>query len=543
MCESTIYNNILIKKLTYILLLIVSLVRAQAPTVGLLFSDNNVSEGYTLFTPEVNHSVYLINNCGEKVNEWTFTEFPGATCYLLENGTLLRAGRNMLEIRDWDNTVLWNYEMNANGLNQHHDIEPLPNGNILCIVRDSYSNTEIIAQGKDPLKVDQVIDLDKIVELKPIGTNQAEIVWEWKFIDHIIQDYDSSKANFGVIENHPERIDINYVDSNIESLDRGYTHVNGIDYNANLDQIIISARNLNEIYIIDHSTTTAEAAGHAGGYSNLGGDLLWRWGNSRVYKQGGVEDQKLFSQHDVKWVEPGYLDEGKISVFSNGSDQTRAYSTVHLLDTEMSGTTYTKENNIFKPLDFNWSWSGDILENPMYETIKSGAHSLPNGNFIICQSSLGQVSEITKAGEHVWTYKNPSGNSIFNQFDNISQNFNPIFRAEKYPSNYIGLSGKDLTPKGLIENENSLSSTCATLSVAQIEIDNIRVTNPVTGHVLKFSKKIELDALRILDINGRVVFSSKNFSNDHALINTQSGFYFIEFEKEKIIKRIKIIVN
>ena len=46
-----------------------------------------------------------------------------------------------------------------------------------------------------------------------------------------------------------------------------------------------------------------------------------------------------------------------------------------------------------------------------------------------------------------------------------------------------------------------------------------------------------------MDINGRVVFSSKNFSNDHALINTQSGFYFIEFEKEKIIKRIKIIVN
>ncbi|WP_159020888.1 aryl-sulfate sulfotransferase [Algibacter sp. L3A6] len=533
----------MIKKITYILLLTVSLVRAQAPTVGLLFSDNNVSEGYTLFTPEVNYSVYLINNCGEKVNEWTFTEFPGATCYLLENGTLLRAGINMLEIRDWDNTVLWNYEMNANGLNQHHDIEPLPNGNILCIVRDSYSNTEIIAQGKDPLKVDQVIDLDKIVELKPIGTNQAEIVWEWKFIDHIIQDYDSSKANFGVIENHPERIDINYVDSNIESLDRGYTHVNGIDYNANLDQIIISARNLNEIYIIDHSTTTAEAAGHTGGYSNLGGDLLWRWGNSRVYKQGGVEDQKLFSQHDVKWVEPGYLDEGKISVFSNGSDQTRSYSTVHLLNTEMSGTTYTKENNTFKPLDFNWSWSGDILENPMYETIKSGAHSLPNGNFIICQSSLGQVSEITKAGEHVWTYKNPSGNSIFNQFDNISQNFNPIFRAEKYPSNYIGLSVKDLTPKGLIENENSFSSACATLSVAQIEIDNIRVTNPVTGHVLKFNQKIELDALRIIDINGRVVFSSKNFSNDHALINTQSGFYFIEFEKEKIIKRIKIIVN
>ncbi|MDO6803713.1 aryl-sulfate sulfotransferase [Wenyingzhuangia sp. 1_MG-2023] len=533
----------MIKNITFILILTVSIVRSQTPTVGLIFSDDNVSEGYTLFTPEVNNSVYLINNCGEKVNEWTFTELPGATCYLLENGTLLRAGRNMLEIRDWDNTVLWNYEMNANELNQHHDIEPLPNGNILCIVRDSYTNTEIIAQGKNPLTVDQVIDLDKIVELKPIGTNDAEIVWEWKFIDHIIQDYDNTKPNFGIVENHPELMDINYIDSDIENLERGYTHVNGIDYNANLDQIMISARNLNEIYIIDHSTTTAEALGHTGGNSNLGGDVLWRWGNPRVYKQGGVENQKLFSQHDVKWVESGYLDEGKISVFNNGSTETRAYSTVHLLHPEISGNTYIKENNIFKPLNFNWSWGGSILEKTMYEEIKSGTHSLPNGNFIICESSLGQVSEITKMGEHVWTYKNPSGNSIFNQFETFSPYSNSIFRAEKYPSNYIGFSGKDLSPKGIIENENSISSACATLSIVQYEINSIRITNPVIDNVLKFNQTIKLDAIRIIDVNGKVISTSQNFFNDHLAINVKPGFYFIEFEKEEIPRRIKIIVN
>lgn len=536
-------KNILIKKITFILILTVSVVRSQDPTVGLLFSDNNVSEGYTLFTPQVNNSVYLINNCGEKVNEWTFTELPGATCYILENGTLLRAGRNKLEIRDWDNTVLWNYEMNANGLNQHHDIEPLPNGNILCIIRDSYSNTEIIANGKDPLKVDQIIDLDKIVELKPIGTNNAEIVWEWKFIDHLIQDFDNTKANFGIVGNHPELIDINYVDSNFEDLDRGYTHVNGIDYNANLDQIIISARHLNEIYIIDHSTTIAEASGHTGGNSNLGGDILWRWGNPIVYKQGGLEDQKLFLQHDAKWVESGYLDEGKISVFNNGVDETRAYSTVHLISPEISGNIYARENNIFKPLDFIWSWGGSILERAVYETKKSGTHSLPNGNFIICESSLGQVSEITKTGKHVWTYKNPTGNRIFNQFENVSPNFNSIFRAEKYPSNYIGFSGKDLNPKGIIENENSVSKSCATLSVVQYEINNIRIINPVIDNILQFNKKIKLDKIRIIDINGRVMFAFKNFLNDHLPINTKSGFYFIEFEKEETIRRIKIVMN
>ncbi|OBX26046.1 putative secreted protein (Por secretion system target) [Gelidibacter algens] len=533
----------MMKKITFIILLTVSFVRSQSPTVGLLFSDNQVTEGYTLFTPEVNQSVYLINNCGEKVNEWTFTELPGATCYLLENGTLLRAGKKALEIRDWDNNVLWSYEMRSNGLNQHHDIEPLPNGNILCIVRDSYSNSEIIANGKDPLKVGGTIDLDKIVELKPIGTNDAEIVWEWKFIDHLIQDYDDTKSNFGSVENHPELIDINYVDPYFENFDRGYTHVNGIDYNSSLDQIIISARHLNEIYIIDHSTTLAEASGHTGGNSNRGGDILWRWGNPMVYRQGGVKDQKLFLQHDAKWVESGYLDEGKISVFNNGGDGIRSYSSVHLLDPEISSNTYTKVNNKFKPLDFDWSWTGSILGRTIYETKKSGTHSLPNGNFIICETSLGQVSEITKTGEHLWTYKNPSGKNTFNQFDAVSPNSNSIFRAEKYPSYYIGFSGKDLTPKGIIENENSLSDTCATLSIATSEIDNLKILNPVHNNILKFNKEIKLDAIKIIDVNGRVVFTTKNFLNDHIFININSGFYFIELLKGGVIKRIKIIIN
>lgn len=521
----------------------VSFVSSQTPTVGLLFSDHNVNEGYTLFTPQVNESVYLINNCGEKINEWTFTESPGATCYLLENGTLLRAGKKALEIRDWDNNVLWSYEMHANGFNQHHDIAPLPNGNILCIVRDTYSNTEIIAQGKDPLKVGGTIDLDKIIEIKPIGNNDAEIVWEWKFIDHIIQDYDLTKPNFGFVENHPERVDINYEDPYFVGRDRGFTHVNGIDYNSSLDQIIISARNLNEIYIIDHSTTTAEAAGRTGGNSNLGGGFLWRWGNPMVYRQGNVDDQQLFLQHDAKWVASGYLDEGKISVFSNGGDGIRAYSSVHLLDPEISNNTYTKENNKFKPLHYNWSWSGSILGRTIYETTRSGTHSLPNGNFIICESSLGQVSEITKTGAHVWTYKNPSGKDIFNQFDDVSLNSNAIFRAEKYPSNYIGFIGKDLTPKGIIESENSLSNSCITLSSVASEINNLKILNPVHNNILKFNKEVKLGAVKVFDANGRIVFKNKNFLNDHILLNVESGFYFIELQKEQVVHIMKIIIN
>src|SRR5690606_17439909 len=343
---------------------------AQATSVGLQKHELSTYDGYTLFTPADNFKVYLINNCGEKVNEWTFTEKPGATCYILENGNLLRAGKDNIEIRDWDNNVVWTYGTTVNGILQHHDIEPLPNGNILCVVNDNYTLAEITAEGRNPSITSNNFRLDKIVELQPVGANSASIVWEWKFFDHFIQDFDNTKPNYGVVENHPELIDLNFNNG----YDSDWTHVNGIDYNATLDQIIISTRHLSEIYIIDHSTTTAEAASHSGGNSNKGGDILWRWGNPQVYRQGTIADQKLFLQHDSKWVENGYLDAGKISVFNNGGDGNFTYSAVHLIEPEIIANEYTLTTGRFNPQDFDWSWNGSFFGNVMFEDKKSDGH-------------------------------------------------------------------------------------------------------------------------------------------------------------------------
>ena len=71
---------------------------SQAPSIGLLHKVDDVAQGYTLFSPEGTNKSYFINNCGEKINEWTFTESPGLTAYFLENGNILRAGRDSLEI-------------------------------------------------------------------------------------------------------------------------------------------------------------------------------------------------------------------------------------------------------------------------------------------------------------------------------------------------------------------------------------------------------------------------------------------------------------
>jgi len=525
-------------------LLFVLNIFAQTPTIGLRFYNEDVTDGYTLFTPINNFHVYLINNCGEKVNEWIFTEKPGATCYLLENGNLLRAGNEMIEIRDWDNTIIWSYSLAAIGINQHHDIEILPNGNVLCLITDDYTDQEMIAQGKDPSTVGATLKLDKVIELQPVGLNDANIVWEWKFIDHFIQDYDNTKPNYGNVLLHPELIDLNYNAPNVSNqLD--YTHVNAIDYNASLDHILMSARHLNEIYIIDHSTTTAEATSHSGGNYGLGGDILWRWGNPHVYKQGDVTDQKLFLQHDSKWVEDGYLDEGKISVFNNGGDVTNNFSSIHLITPEIINNEYTKDTNKFKPLDYEWSWNGSILGETVLERSRSGAHSLPNGNFIICETSHGQISEISKTGTPLWTYKNPTevDANIFNQFDVVTS-ANSLFRGEKYPSNYIGFVGKDLTSQGIIENQNSVSQACIdALSLTELELNALVIINPIKYGLLEFNQTLNLDELSIFDLNGKSVFTLKNFQGKATGINLESSIYIIKLQKGSEIEYQKIIVQ
>jgi hypothetical protein len=531
--------NFLNKFLT-LLILIPFFASSQNPTVGLLAHESSVTDGYVLFTPESNTSVFLIDNCGYIVNEWEFSERPGATCYLLENGNLLRAGKDSLEIRNWDNDLVWSFAMNNNGLLQHHDIEPLPNGNILCVVSDSYTPTEMIQFGRNPSEIGSTFKMDKIVELSPSGSNDAIIVWEWKFKDHLIQDFDATKSNFDVVEDHPELIDINfYTDNNSD-----WSHINAVDYNAELDHIIISSRNHGEFYIIDHSTTILEAASHTGGTSGKGGDFLWRWGNPQVYRQGGASNQLLFGPHDSKFIPSDYQDAGRISVFNNGGDGTSTFSSVHLIQPVFENGAYVMENGQFLPQDFSFSWDGEIEGQTMYENKKCGAHVLPNGNFIVCQNSLGQISEINRVdGSVVWTYKNPIGTVLTNQFADPLSGDNTLFRGEKYPVNFPGFVGKDLTAGNLIENENSTSMDCKASNgiMTPTESEAFYLINPTKLNKIQFSLHIEKEQVIITDLLGKIIFQENSFSGSEIILNTRESFYLVTLISSNTKRTFKII--
>ena len=100
---------------------------------------------------------------------------------------------------------------------------------------------------------------DSLIEIKPVGKTGGEIVWEWHLWDHLIQDVDKDKANFGDVLAHPERVDINFNVVAGRRANPDWSHFNAVAYNARSRSSGLSLRTFGEIWIIDHSTTTKEA--------------------------------------------------------------------------------------------------------------------------------------------------------------------------------------------------------------------------------------------------------------------------------------------
>jgi len=426
----------------------------------------------------------------------------------------------LLERFSWAGELIWQVDIgNDLGIRNHHDIEPLPNGNILVIAGEYFSIIEAIENGRNPETLENKVSVDYVVELKPIGTNEAKIVWEWHFWDHLIQDFDEEKLNYGAVAKHKELLNINLGNSMNDWL-----HLNSIDYNAAFDQILVSSSYTNELYIIDHSTTAEEAALNTGGQYAKGGDFLWRWGNPQNYNSGVESDRKLFGQHDAKWILPGYPNEGGISVFNNNfSNQASA---VHLISAPaLANGSYTLTENKFTPNDFYWTFNDEILGNTFFNTIKSGMQVQANGNVLVSLGS-GLFFEVTIEKQLVWAYRNPVVNdeTILTQFSN--DNKTEIFRAERYPINYKAFNNKNLSPKGIIENENTTTDNCRLVSaVIETESNNKSVVtfNAATNTLLVVTHQNNT-SIKIVDVFGRLQFFSNSKKID--VSHLPKGLYY-----------------
>jgi len=313
-------------------------------------------------------------------------------------------------------------------------------------------------------------------------------VWEWHVWDHLVQDFDSTKDNYGVVADHPELMNVNW------ARDAGpdWLHANAVAYNAELDQIVISFRAIDEIWIIDHSTTKEEAAGHTGGLRGKGGDILYRWGNPQVYDHGGPEDQTLFGQHNPTWIPDGYPGEGNILVFNNGkSELGRGYSTVDELvpPTDGNGNYVRTPGEAFGPTAAVWTY--DPTESFFAQFI-SGAQRLPNGNTLVCSGPQGRFFEVSHEGEILWEYINPVTST-----GPLSQGSNPsgngVFRCTRYCPDFAGFAGRDIVASSTLEIDEIEIAGTAHLPAEPYDMQSVSVTSTITDETERTSVQVFVD--------------------------------------------------
>ena len=443
------------------------------PGDGLTLNKPEAMRGYTLFKVDHAKNVYLMDPFGRIAHIWHIEDvLLGGSPKLLDNGNLLGIAVEGHAIEfDPDGNIVWRHD--GDGGHLHHDFLKMPDGNVMLLVRGRKTREEAIAAGANPEFVHESgLEYDYLLEVRPAGG--GEVVWEWSVWDHLVQDFDPAKPNYGAIDEHPELIDINFL---LESISKrgalrsqDWTHINSIDYNHELDQIMLSPRHFSELWIIDRSATMEEARGHSGGNSGMGGDLLYRWGNPRAYGQGGAGDQRLFWQHQTHWIPPGLPGAGNILLFNNGNEfggYKRLYSSVDEFVPPMDGYRYRRDDSAaYLPDRLAWTYAAETPAD-FYAPYLSGAQRLPNGNTLIVDGTAGAIFQATPGGEVVWRYIVPQHYHISlwqdsgaparlthgrPEDDNWRVSKNMVYRAYWYPPDHPGLQALDLAPVAYLED-------------------------------------------------------------------------------------------
>jgi len=363
----------------------------------------------------------------------------------------------------------------------------------MYIANKDLTHDEVIAVGADPPWREDYTgsQMDCIVEVDMAGN----VVWEWWFFDHLVQDLDPTKDNYvedgKTIADYPGKLDINWG----MPVSRDWLHCNSMDYNEELDRVVINSVQ-GEFYVIDHGATFIAGnpeASIALAASSVG-DFLYRFGDPARYDQGdppyfppnwlepSTGHKQMGGTHDIQWIRAAHYTGGPVLpgagnflIFDNGgylyqsTNQSKILEINPYLDAEGNDT-----GNYVNPPDAGYHWSAEGWDRYTHQYPRntsnqiiwtyasksnqgffshyiSGCQRLPNGNTMIDAGAWGHFFEVTPEGEIVWEYINPvTLGSIVTILPDAFGNYNSVFRAYRYGPDYPGLAGKDLTPKGTI---------------------------------------------------------------------------------------------
>lgn len=534
-------------------------------------------DGYTLYSVQNSTAAYLVDTNGTTYHSWSgLSGGTGYSVYLKPGGNLVRTVMNSgnsfsgggitgkVQEVDYNGNLVWDYVYSTSTYCMHHDICPMPNGNVLLISYESKTASEVTQAGATS---GHIMWPDKIVEVQPNGLNGGTIVWEWHVWDHLVQNNDPTKDNYySSIVDHPELLNINY---NNSSNTKDWMHTNGIDYNPVLDQIVFSSHNLNEIYVIDHSTTTAEAASHSGGNSGHGGDFLYRWGNPAAYSASG--STILHVVHDAHWVKQDCPYANYIAGFNNNGI-SNSQSSVDMINPPYDGYNYLHTAGAaYTPAsyDFRHACNG-------HGSNMGSSEVLPNGNLLVCVATSGLMYEADPAGNTLWsktvsgtvsqahhysacyisgtqpaaptisqagaTLSSTAGYS-YQWYDNgvlivgaTSQNYDPLHDGN-YQVQIIDANG--------CSSDLSANFTYVSTNVTSDEFSkSITVfPNPTSGniHISGFIGGKDF-LVTVSDTQGKTVFERKN-TVQFNLSGVSTGLYVIRLQSEGhvVVKKINIV--
>jgi hypothetical protein len=456
---------------------------------GLVKTSRAVSPGYVLFSPLLSNVTYLIDNEGRVVHTWKSVSSPGGDQVLLGDGSLLRLGRDLdfqhfrtggvggwLERLAFSGEELWAWQFASERAVLHHDLEPLPNGNVLALAWEVKTPEQAARAGRRADRIPkQGLWPDFVIEVRPEPPRGATIVWEWHVWDHLVQRLDASGDHYGEPSEHPGRLDINagvprptvtgeelaqlqalgYVpaDAKAADLEADFLHINAVDYNAALDQILLSVPELGEVWILDHGTTTEQARASSGGKRGRGGEILYRWGNPSSYGRGAAVDRVLADQHDARWIPPGTPGAGRLTIFNNhaGGSESKFSAVEEVAPTLLANGLYAlAKGRPYGPRSPAWRYLAEPRESFFGDFI-SGAQRTQNGNTLICSGPQGRLFEVTPAGEIVWEYWNPYAGTLRLTDGSAPQpglDRQPfaVFRATRIAPDHPALRGRKLTP-------------------------------------------------------------------------------------------------
>ena len=451
---------------------------------------------YTLYSTMQGTTSYLIDTLNANFKTWTHAS-TDKTCYssyLTPGGTLVRSvaktGTSFsggpicgkIQKVDFSGAVIWDFVWSTANEVSHHDHHVMPNGNVLLISYDRKTAAEATTAGSTT-----AIEMwpDEIVEIQPTGATTGTVVWEWKLWDHLVQNVNAAGANYqSSIVNNPQLMNINYKTT------KDWVHMNGIDYNPILDQIVVSSHNLNEWWVIDHSTTTAEAASHTGGKGGKGGDFLYRWGNPAAY--GATGTAVLNVTHDAHWIPEGSPNAGRLVGFNNkGVSATQ--SSIDQINVPISGYNYTYGT----PATYT-------QRHPCngYSSNMGSSDQLPNGNMLVCVATQGDIYEIDPAGTSIWT-KSVTGS---------------VPQAHRYNSCYV-TNAAPATPT-ITVNGSQLQSTSAT--TYQWYLNGVQISGATSQNYTPTQSGYYL--VRITDANGCVYMYSHDVNFTMNGINENDAF-------------------